>query len=84
MHDAAATGGTVEVRIGIKHSPRELSFETDAAPDEVRGQIEAAVANDAALLALTDTKGRQYLIDTDSISYVELGAESGRKVGFVN
>ena len=38
----------------------------------------------AALLSLTDTKGRQYLVDTDSISYVELGAEAGRKVGFVS
>jgi len=81
---AALPGGTVEVRIGIKHSPRELSFETDATADAVRGQIEQAVANDSALLSLTDTKGRQYLVDTNSISYVELGAEAGRKVGFVS
>ncbi len=74
----------MEVRIGIKHSARELSFETESTPDEVRGQIEQAVANDAALLTLSDTKGRQYLVDTDSITYVELGAEAGRKVGFVN
>ena len=74
----------MEVRIGIKHSPRELSFETDATPDTVRGQIEQAVADKAALLTLSDTKGRQYLVSTESISYVELGAEAGRKVGFVS
>lgn len=74
----------MEVRIGIKHSPRELSFEIDATPEEVRSQIERAVADDAALLTLSDTKGRQYLVDTGSVSYVELGAEIGRKVGFVN
>lgn len=74
----------MEVRIGIKHSPRELSFETDSTPDEVRQLVEKSVAESATLLTLSDTKGRQYLIDTDSISYLELGAEAGRKVGFVN
>ena len=43
-----------------------------------------AAADDAALLTLSDTKGRQYLVSTESISYVELGAEAGRKVGFVS
>ncbi|WP_336651265.1 MULTISPECIES: DUF3107 domain-containing protein [unclassified Leucobacter] len=74
----------MEVRIGIKHSPRELAFETEASAGEVRGLIDAAIAQDSALLALTDTRGRQYLVDTDSISYVELGGEAGRKVGFIS
>lgn len=74
----------MEVRIGIKHSARELSFETHSTADELRTQIEQAVANDSALLSLSDVKGRQYLVDTESISYVELGAESGRKVGFIS
>jgi len=74
----------VEVRIGIKHSPRELSFETDSTPEEVRELIEQAVANDRELVALSDSKGRQYLVDTDSIAYVEIGAEAGRKVGFIS
>jgi len=74
----------VEVRIGIKHSPRELSFETDASADEVRGLIEDAIGKDGALVALSDAKGRQYLVDTESIAFVELGGEAGRKVGFVS
>lgn len=74
----------MEVRIGIKHSPRELSFETDSTPEEVRELIEQAVANDRELVALSDSKGRQYLVDTDSIAYVEIGAEAGRKVGFIS
>lgn len=74
----------MEVRIGIKHSPHELAFETEASAGEVRGLIDAAIAQDSALLALTDTRGRQYLVDTDSISYVELGGEAGRKVGFIS
>lgn len=74
----------MEVRIGIKHTPRELSFETDASAAEVRALIEDAVAKDASLVALSDSKGRQYLVNTDSISYVELGGETGRKVGFIS
>ncbi|UOQ55820.1 DUF3107 domain-containing protein [Leucobacter allii] len=74
----------MEVRIGIKHSPRELSFETESTAEEVRGQIESAIGQDSALLALSDTKGRQYLVDTESIAYIELGGESGRKVGFIS
>lgn len=74
----------MEVRIGIKHSPRELSFETNDSPDDVRNQVEQAVNTDSELLRLTDNRGRQFLIDTDSIAFVEIGAEAGRKVGFVS
>ncbi len=74
----------MEVRIGIKHSPRELSFETESSAEEVRGEIDRAIADDSALLALTDSKGRQYLVDTESIAYIEIGAEIGRKVGFIS
>ena len=73
----------MEIRIGIKHTPRELSFDTDASADEVRSAIEQAVAKDEQIVALSDSKGRQYLVDTDSIAYVELGGDNGRKVGFV-
>lgn len=72
----------MEVRIGIKHSPRELSFETEATADEVRALIEQAT--DSAFVVLTDVKGRQYLVDTESITYVELGGDAGRKVGFIS
>lgn len=74
----------MEVRIGIKDSPRELTFETDATAAEVRKQIEDAIATDAALVELTSEKGNQYLIATRSIAYVELGGEAARKVGFIS
>ena len=72
----------MEVRIGIKHSARELAFETESSADEVRGLIEQAT--ESAFVALTDVKGRQYLVDTESITYVELGGDAGRKVGFIS
>ena len=72
----------MEVRIGIKHSPRELAFETESSAEEVRALIEQSA--DGAFVSLTDSKGRQYLVDTDSITYVELGGDAGRKVGFIS
>lgn len=74
----------MEIRIGIKQSPRELQFKTGSTADEVRALIDAAVKDDAQLLALSDVKGNQYLVDTDSIAYIELGSDSGHKVGFVS
>lgn len=74
----------MEVRIGITHSPRELSFETEASADEVRSIFEKAAADGAPLVKLADTKGKQYLVDTASIAFVEIGSDASRKVGFVS
>lgn len=73
----------MEVRIGIKHAPRELSFETDATLDEVNNLVAKALRDDE-LLTLSDTKGRQYLVNADSIAYVEMGGDGARRVGFVS
>lgn len=77
-------GGTVEVRIGIKDSPRELTLETDQPASEVRQLVEDAIGADTALITLTDSKGHQFLIATSSIAYMELGGETTRKVGFIS
>ncbi len=75
----------MEVRIGIKHSPRELAFESASTAEEVRTLIEAAASHDGSeLVHLTDAKGRQYLVNTESIAYVELGGDTERKVGFIS
>lgn len=74
----------MEVRIGIKDSPRELTLETEQTAAEVRQLIEDATASDAALVTLVDAKGHQFLIATRSIAYVELGGETTRKVGFIS
>lgn len=74
----------MEIRIGIKHSPRELAFETETTAAQLREQVEAARAQESGLVALTDAKGREYLVDAASIAYVEYGGETGRKVGFIS
>lgn len=71
----------MEVRIGIQHSAREISFETDATAEEIRSLIQA---EGARLVALSDNKGRQYLVNVDVISYVEIGNDAARKVGFIS
>ncbi|MGO1537867.1 MAG: DUF3107 domain-containing protein [Leucobacter sp.] len=74
----------MEVRIGITHSPRELNFETNVSAEEVRSTVEAALSQGEPLLSLSDSKGKQFLIPTGTIAYVELGGDGARKVGFVS
>lgn len=75
----------MEVRIGIVQSPREITFETEQAADELRATVEAALAEGKQpLVSFTDSKGRQYLVPTAAIAYVELGGDSGRRVGFIS
>lgn len=71
----------MEVRIGINQSARELSFETNGSADEIRELIQAETDG---IVALTDSKGRQYLVNRAAITYVEIGNDTARKVGFVS
>lgn len=71
----------MEVRIGINQSARELSFETDASAEELSSLIQAAPTG---LVSLTDSKGRTFLVNRESITYIELGSDTSRKVGFVS
>jgi len=73
----------MEIRIGVVHSARELSVETDDSADTVSAILENAIANGDALLWLTDTKGRKVAVPIDKIAYVEVAVDAGgRKVGF--
>ncbi len=74
----------MEIRIGIQNSPREISFETNDGAAELQKTIANAIETSQALVSLSDTKGATYLIPTSAIAYVEVGADSSRKVGFVN
>lgn len=74
----------MEVRIGITHSARELNFDTASSAAEVREAIETSIASGSTLVSLTDTKGNEFLVNTQSIAYVELGSDTSRRVGFVS
>jgi hypothetical protein len=74
----------LEIRIGIQHSPRELSFETGETPEQLQKTLSAALESGSSLVSLADAKGVTDLIPVGSISYVEIGSDTSRRVGFVN
>jgi hypothetical protein len=77
-------GETVEVRIGIVQTMKELEIELpeDADRDEVMAHVESALSADTVLW-LTDRRGRRVGVPTSRVAYVEVGAPAGeRRVGF--
>jgi hypothetical protein len=72
---------SVEVKVGVQHSPRELVLESAQSPEEVLAAVTKALG-DGGLLTLTDEKGRQVMVPADKISYLDIGAAEQRRVGF--
>lgn len=72
----------MEIKIGITHSPRELSLDTKQDAEEVRAEILAALRDDDNVLELADKRGRQYLVPVSRIAFVEVGEGDARRVGF--
>ncbi len=72
----------MEVKIGVQHATRELVLESEQSPAEVEAAVEAALSGKSNLLQLVDEKGRRVLVPAEKLAYVEIGEESGRRVGF--
>ncbi|OBB97501.1 ATP-binding protein [Mycobacterium sp. 852002-40037_SCH5390672] len=75
-------GVTVEVKIGITDSPRELVLASTQTPAEVEELVSAALSDGSGLLRLSDERGRRFLIHATRIAYVEIGVADARRVGF--
>ncbi|MEO8528058.1 MAG: DUF3107 domain-containing protein [Pseudolysinimonas sp.] len=73
----------MDIRIGIANSPRELSFETSQSAADIEKIVSAALDSDTKFIKLSDDKGKIYIVPTASFSYLEVGSESSRRVGFV-
>jgi hypothetical protein len=73
----------VDISIGIANSPRELSFETEQSAAEVQKIVTTALESDAKYFSLSDSKGRVFVVPTASFTYIEVGSEASRRVGFV-
>ena len=73
----------MDIKIGIKHSTRELSFDTSASAKELEATVSSAIESGKKLISLTDSKGNVFLIPTESVTYLEIGAEEARRVGFI-
>lgn len=83
MATKKSAGGNTEVRIGISESNQELHIEVEGAADDVIALVNAAVDN-GKILKLTDTKGRQTLVPSAKIGFVEVGPAPERRVGFAS
>ncbi len=71
----------MEVKIGIQNIGREIVIESTQDADAVAKVVEEAIAKGTEL-RLTDDKGRQVIVPTGVLGYVEIGAEEVRRVGF--
>lgn len=73
----------MEIRIGIANTPRELSFESDQSADAVTQTVTKALDSDVAYVSFSDVKGNTYIVPTAGITFIEVGTEESRRVGFV-
>lgn len=75
----------MDVRIGVTQSPRELSLElpNDVDREDLKRDIIAALSGENPVLAITDRKGREVMVPSAKLAYVELGSPDGdRRIGF--
>lgn len=73
----------MDVKIGIRNSAREISFDSAQSAQAVEAAVAAALEAGAKVLKLSDSKGRLFVVPTDALAYVEIGAEEQRRVGFI-
>ena len=74
---------SMEVRIGVIYTPKELTVELDGKADEVVGSLEDALKAGSPIIWLTDKKGRRIGIPADKIAYIEVAEEDqAKRVGF--
>lgn len=71
----------MEIKIGISDVPREVTLETDNAPEDIVAKVRVAL-DTGTLLDLTDSKGRRVIVPAGRIAYVDLGSPTTRAVGF--
>jgi hypothetical protein len=72
----------VEVKIGVQHTPHEIVLESTQSPAEVEQAVRDALKDSDGVLALVDEKGRQVLVPSGLVAYVEIAEADHRRVGF--
>lgn len=74
----------MDLRIGIAESPQvvEIELDDDLDRDDVKSKVAAALGS-GEVLAVVDRRGRDWMVPSDRIAFVELGtAETERRIGF--
>ena len=72
----------MEVKIGVRHAPRELVVDVTDTVEEVEAALADALAGDHGVLTLTDTRGRRVIVPGRGIAYLEIGTSTSGTVGF--
>ena len=72
----------MEVKIGVKQSPREVVLDSAQTPEEIESLVSSALTAGSGVLSLTDVRGRRVLVSAEQIAYVEIAEADGRRVGF--
>ncbi|MBD0291949.1 MAG: DUF3107 domain-containing protein [Jiangellaceae bacterium] len=72
----------MEVKIGVHNATRELILESTQTPEEVEKAVMDALGGKSDVLDLTDDRGRRVIVATAHLTYVEIGEQIERRVGF--
>jgi len=72
----------VEVKIGVLHTPREITLESAQTPDEVSTIVAEALKSVDGQLVLTDERGRKIIVPANLVAYVEIAQADARRIGF--
>lgn len=73
----------MQIRIGVIHSPKEITLEIGAEQEELVTKIEKSLNQDTPVLWLVDEKGKRVGVPCDKLAYVEMDPQNEpRSVGF--
>ena len=75
------TNHKVEVRIAITNIASELAFECPSSVEEIRSAVTLALYSGSPLV-LSDIRGREIIVPSEKIGFVEIGEQAERRVGF--
>ncbi|UQX89713.1 DUF3107 domain-containing protein [Jatrophihabitans telluris] len=74
----------MEVKIGVLHTPREITVESTQTPEEVERLVAEALKSVDGQLSLTDERGRKVIVPANLVAYIEIAQADVRRVGFVS
>ena len=72
----------MEIKIGMQHVGREIVVDSPLDAQEATDLVSTALG-EGTVLSLQDSKGNLTLVPASGIAYVEIGAETKRRVGFM-
>lgn len=73
----------MEIRIGVTHSPKEITLEMGDEQEELVKKIEGSLNQDTPVLWLTDKNGKRVGVPCNKLAYVEMDPQNEpRSVGF--